>query len=181
MPLCSSNTGWFSGCIIAPMHWRATSRGSRVSVSRVMTKRTDSSGATSPTINAKRCCPLPRSNALSSASLPRLRSCPIHTCSVAFQCLGLCSRKNRSTWPSAYLWLSASISWRARVSSSASSGITSAGASMKSLSRAKCRLSSRLARKRTSRPSARASMSPALANIVGTATSVRASAGMPLL
>ena len=55
----------------------------------------------------------------------------------------------------------------------------SAAASTKSVNKAKCRHGSRLARYRTSSPSSRCSMPAALVSIVGTATSVRCSGGMP--
>ncbi len=65
--------------------------------------------------------------------------------------------------------------------SSASEARISAGASVKSVSRAKCRFSSRLARYRTSSPSSRSLTPAGLESIVGTTTIVRLSAGMPSL
>ena len=69
--------------------------------------------------------------------------------------------------------------FRASRSRASSSGSVSAGASRKSVSRPKCRWSSRLARNRTSSASTRPSMSSALVSIVGTTTSVRDCGGSP--
>ena len=64
-------------------------------------------------------------------------------------------------------------------SSCPSSGVVSSAASRKSVSRPKCRLSSRFARNRTSSDSISSSMPRGLVSIVGTTTRVRDSGGIP--
>ncbi len=165
---------------------RAASRGNWVSVSRVMTNFTADRAAVSPITQAKPApgaAGMPRSSALSSASLPRLRSCPIHTPSFAFQRRGRWKRKKMSPSapdrPSPYLRLSAAIARRARSTSAASVARVSWRASSRSVSRPKCRLRSRLARKRTSSASTSSSTLSARVSRVGTTTSVRHCGGMP--
>ena len=177
---------------MAPTSWRAQSRGSCVSVSKVMTYLTWDSVEILPTIveNRSACCP--RSKALRSLSFPRLRSCPIQSCSWLFQHRGRWSKKKRSLSGKAdftcrlgrvcsgYLALSCSMPLHISLSSASSSGRSCCGASGKSVSSANCKYSSRLPRKRTSSTSNNCSMLLALLNIVGMTTRVCMSDGKPL-
>ena len=148
--LTVSKRARFSGCAIAPTNCRAESRGSCVSVSSVMTYFTFESTAVSPTTSENRSLPLPRSNEFRSASFPRLRSWPIQVRSCGFQRRGRWKRKKASpVAPSSggfaarrYFSFRSSMLLRASPSSDSSSGIVSAGASWKSVSRPKCRWSS---------------------------------------
>ena len=74
MRRAASNRGRFKGCAIAATNWRALSRGSSVSVSKVITYLTLVSTAVAPTTSEKRLPASPRNSAFRSASLPRLRS-----------------------------------------------------------------------------------------------------------
>ena len=82
-----------------------------------------------------------------------------------------------SPWP--YFRFSSLIRASASRSSGSSAGSDSSCASGKSVSKPKCRCASRLARNRTSSASTRSSTLRALVSMVGTTTSVRASAAMP--
>ena len=78
-----------------------------------------------------------------------------------------------------YFSFNSSILFRASRNSGSSSGIVSSCASRKSVSRPKCRCSSRLARNRTSSASTRSSMFCALVSIVGITARARDSGGIP--
>ena len=126
----------------------------------------------------------PRSAALSSSSLPRLRSQPIHTPSRGFSAArdgtGRTGRRLGARIPPR-TWRSAPRSpSTARANSASSPSICLRGASRKSLTSAKARFGSRFARKRTSR----ASTSPSTSSSVGEHRRHRderlCSAGMPV-
>ena len=72
--LLSSYRARFSGCAMAATHCQAESRGSCVSVSRVMTYFTLDRISVAPTTSAKQSFEEPRRNEFRSESFPRLRS-----------------------------------------------------------------------------------------------------------
>ena len=73
-PVRGSKLGRFSGCASVPTSKRAVSRGSCVSVSRVMTYLIDGRIVWSPTMAAKFSLEAPLKRALNCINLPRLRS-----------------------------------------------------------------------------------------------------------
>ena len=104
---------------------------------------------------------------------------PIQTFSAAFQRRGRWSRKNRSAARDEYFAFSCSIPLRARRRSGSSSLSDSCAASEKSVSRPKCRWSSRLPRNRTSSDSSSSSIRSSEVKSVGITTRLRNEAGSP--
>jgi len=163
-----------------PTSRRTESCGSRVSESRVMTKRTWSGRAERPGRSRKLVSVARRNSRFISCSLPRLRSQPIQLPSPAFHTRRRCSTRTRSPpGPGPCRRLRRAIPSGAAARSASSPAACSVSLSVQSESKAKCNAPSWLARKWSSSRATCSAMDWGVVSSVGTATSVRKLAGMP--
>ena len=133
--------------------------------------------ARSPCTTTKLVSVAPRSSRLNSASLPRLRSHPIHRCFAGVPPpLAVKQEEAVGAMPGVQ---GVDLPRAPAPASPSSPAIVCASASAKSLSSAKCRCGSRLARKRTSRSWNSDSTRASESMMAGTTTMVRSCAGMP--
>ena len=177
--------GRFSGCAAMATSSRSAPGGRAVSLSSVTMWRMPGAGVDSAPRSMKRsgsvCGAWPASSVTSASVLPRLRSQPIHFCSVSLQRRSRCSSRKRGSPPQLgpWRWFSASTPARAWASSAASCGICWDFASPKSLSSANCASLSRLARWWRSSCASSVAMPLGRVSMQGITTSTRASGGMP--
>ena len=180
-PRASLKSGRLSGCAILPISRKLASRGNLVSASSVITNRTSAGtcGGPSP-VGTKVVSVAPRSSRLSSCSLPRLRSQPIHLPSDGFNTRRRCNNRKRSPLGAAPCRsLRSFIASAAKINRASSPSTTSWSASFPSVSRAKAISPPAPLRKCTSSRSICSRRSASPVSSVGTATSVRNFCGTP--